>query len=267
VSATLAVLGAGAILPRVGYGCSGYALRPAPGAPVTLLDCGPGSLRALPGVGIEPAEVQRVVLSHFHLDHCLDLFALAFARHSPRLAGSPPLELVGPPGLAALLSAAPAALGRWATFPGASVLELRGDPARDEGRACLERADLRLEAVPNGHTPDSLSWRVQPARPSPAGDWSLLYTGDTPEDPRVARLGRGVELFLSECSFGEAEAVPNHLTPRGAARLALAAGAGRLCLTHFYPGLDPERARAEAAEVFDGPVLAARDGRVLELGI
>ena len=63
MGATLAVLGAGSILPRVGYGCSGYALRPAPGAPVTLLDCGPGSIRALAGVGVELGEVERVVLS------------------------------------------------------------------------------------------------------------------------------------------------------------------------------------------------------------
>ena len=58
--ATLHVLGAGSILPRAGYGCSGYALRPAPGEPVTLLDCGPGSIRALGGAGIDVAEIERV---------------------------------------------------------------------------------------------------------------------------------------------------------------------------------------------------------------
>ena len=49
-SAELVVLGAGSILPRAGYGCAGYALRPTPDGALTLFDCGPGSLRAL-GVG------------------------------------------------------------------------------------------------------------------------------------------------------------------------------------------------------------------------
>ena len=40
-AARLHVLGAGAILPRKGYGCSGYALETAPQSMLTLLDCGP----------------------------------------------------------------------------------------------------------------------------------------------------------------------------------------------------------------------------------
>ncbi|HEX6884963.1 MAG TPA: MBL fold metallo-hydrolase, partial [Planctomycetota bacterium] len=109
--AELTVLGAGSILPRAGYGCAGYALRPAPGAPVTLLDCGPGSIRALAAAGIGVGEVRRVVFSHYHLDHCLDLFALAFARHNPALAAVGEIELVGPRGLRERIEGAPGILG------------------------------------------------------------------------------------------------------------------------------------------------------------
>jgi len=257
VSATLTVLGAGSILPRAGYGCSGYALRARPGGAVTLLDCGPGSIRALAGAGIALAEVRRVVLSHYHLDHCLDLFALAFARHSPRLAGTlAEIELVGPRGLRARLEGAPALLGHWAAMPGGVVREV--EPGEE-----LERDGLAWRSVANGHTPEALSWRVEPLGSRAA--WSLVYTGDTPEDPRVAKLARGAEVLLAECSFPEEEAVPNHLTPSAAARLARTARVRRLVLTHFYPSLDPEEARARAARIFDGPIELARDGAVFEL--
>jgi ribonuclease BN (tRNA processing enzyme) len=254
MSASLHVLGAGSILPRVGYGCAGYALRPAPGAPVTLLDCGPGSIRALAGAGIALAEVRRVVLSHYHLDHCLDLLALAFARHNPALGDVGEIELVGPVGLRARIEGAPAVFGHWAAMPRAILREVA--PGEE-----FERDGLRWRSTANGHTPEALSWRVDES----VGAWSLAYTGDTGDDPRVAELARGVGTFLSECSFPEDRATPNHLTPTSAARLARSSDAGRLILTHFYPELDPEEARARAEQVFDGPIELARDGACFEL--
>jgi len=252
VAARLSVLGAGSILPRAGYGCAGYALRPAPGAPVTLLDCGPGSVRMLGAVGIELTDVRRVVLSHYHPDHCADLLALAFARRNPAFAPVPPLELVGPAGLERVLAGFERAFGSWATDPDARRREVELDP---RGGASLALDDLELRCVATRHSPEAVAWRVDLA-----GGGSLTYTGDTPETPEVAELARGSDLFVVECSFPDAEAVPNHLTPSSAGRLARAARPGAVLLTHFYPGLEPERAVAGAAEVFDGAIAAARDG-------
>jgi ribonuclease BN (tRNA processing enzyme) len=266
VSATLTVLGAGAILPRgpsAGdgrrYGCAGYALRPAPNGPVTLLDCGPGSVRALGPAGIALGDVRRVVLSHYHVDHCLDLLALAFARRNPAFAPAPPLERprlerIGPRGLARIVDGAPAVFGGYAADPNAHTREVEpGEPLEVDG--------LRLSSVATRHTHEALAWRVD----LPGGA-SLLYTGDTGPNPDVAALGRGVDLFLAECSFPDDAAVEHHLTPSSAARLARDAGARELCLTHFYPGTDPEAARAVAARTFAGPIHLAHDGAVLALG-
>ncbi len=262
MSATLTVLGAGSILPRTGYGCAGYALRPGPGEPVTLLDCGPGTIRSLAASGIELRAVERVVFSHYHLDHCLDLFALAFARHNPSFQDAPEIELFGPIGLRRLVEAAPAALGHWASMPRAHVSEIEVD---SEGRGSFEAGGLAFECVANGHNPEAVSWRIEPVpdpRPPAADRWSLAYTGDTPDEPRVAELAADVGLLVAECSFPDEEAVPNHLTPTSAGRLARAARARRLLLTHFYPALDPEQARERAGGVFDGPIELARDGSV-----
>jgi ribonuclease BN (tRNA processing enzyme) len=248
MDATWTVLGAGSILPRAGYGCSGYALLPAPGARVTLFDCGPGTVRALGGVGLGIPDVERVVLSHFHLDHCLDLFALAFARRNPRFDPLPSLELVGPPGLANLLERGAEAFGKYGRDPGAKVVEVApGEP--------LERERMRLTCARNGHTPEAVSWRADLA-----GGESVAYSGDTPESQAVAELAREVDLFVVECSLPDELGSPNHLTPSSAGRLAAAAGCRRLLLSHFYPDVDPERARTQVAGLYAGPIELARDG-------
>lgn len=250
--AELVVLGAGSILPRAGYGCSGYALLPDGAAgEALLLDCGPGSVRALGGAGIALERVTRVLVSHFHPDHCLDLAALLFARRNPALAQAPPLELVGPEGLARLVAGFRGIFGRWVEDGATRVREVRPDAARG---SALERDGLALTWAPTGHSPEALAWRVDLAGAS------LAYTGDTPPSPRVAELARGVDLLVAECSFPDELGVPSHLTPTSAGELAREAGCRRLLLTHFYPETDPAEAARTAARAFDGPIELAHDG-------
>jgi len=255
---TWTVLGAGSILPRAGYGSAGHALRRG-GGPVTLLDCGPGTVRALGAAGIGVEDVERVLVSHFHPDHWLDLLALAFARRNPALTGLPDLELAGPVGLRGLLDRAATSVETsaaeprsWLRFERASVVEV--DP---RGGAALERGDARFSWVATGHTKESVAWRADLA-----GGVSAAYTGDTGENPSVADLARGASLFVCECSFPDAAAVGGHLTPSSAGRMAARAGCERLLLTHFYPSLDPEAARAGAGRAYSGPIELARDGSV-----
>lgn len=248
------VLGAGSILPRAGFGCSGYALRTSERGPVTLFDCGPGSVRKLGDVGIGVEEVERVVLSHFHTDHCLDLLALAFARRSPSLAGRlRALEIVGPRGTADLVERGAAFGGErgWTRFESARIVEV--DP--HERGATLAAGDLDLSWIATQHTEHAVAWRVR----GPCGA-TLVYSGDTGENEDVATLARDVDLFVCECSFPDEAPVARHLTPSSAARLARTAGARRLLLTHFYPGLEPDDARRVAARTYAGPIDTAHDG-------
>lgn len=252
------VLGAGSIIPRQGYGCAGYALRLVPDGPVTLFDCGPGTLRSLAEAGMHLEDVQRIVISHFHLDHCLDLFALGFARTNPSFE-APSLELIGPSGLKRFVEKAASALGNSPArgFDGVKFLEV--EPAGKT--ASREFDDYKLSTVATYHTRQALAWRVD----IPSGG-SVTYSGDSGEEPTVGGLAKDCEAFVCECSFPEEHAQPNHLTPAGAGRLAAHARCERLILTHFYPSMDPERAKREAAEFFEGKIELAHDRAVFELG-
>ena len=252
------VLGAGTILPQRGLGCAGYALDLGPERGLTLFDCGPGTLRSLAERGLALERVERIVVSHFHTDHVLDLLALAFARKNPDLEAWP-LELVGPVGLQAFLERVGRALGGVERgFDGVRYLEV--DPG--SGIVSREFEHYRLSTVDTHHMRPALAWRADLA-----GGGSVCFSGDSGEVVSVARLAEGVELFCCECSFPEERAQPNHLHPEGAARLAAHAGASRLLLTHFYPSMDPKRARRDAARLFDGTIEVARDGSRHPLGV
>jgi ribonuclease BN (tRNA processing enzyme) len=198
--------------------------------------------------------VERVVLSHFHIDHCLDLFALAFARNNKSIQPVPQIEIVGPVGLAELLARGESTLGRRAKDPNAVITEVALD---SHGRGQLEREGARLSCVANGHRPEAVSWRADLADAT-----SFAYTGDTPEDARVAELAHGVDLFVIECSHPDDRAVAGHLTPSSAGRLARDSQCRRVLLTHFYPDMDPELARAGVAKLFTGPIDLAHDGSI-----
>lgn len=251
MGASWTVIGAGSILPREGYGSSGHALRADFGAPVTLFDCGPGTIRSLAAAGIGLEEVERVVLTHFHADHMLDLFALAFARRNPAFA-APPLELIGPVGLGKRLSGVADVLGGSTRFEGTELIEV--EPGEEP--QSMERDGITLSWVRTQHTAASLAWRAD------VGPTSVTYTGDTCEVPEVVELAQGSHLFVCECSFADEHAIPTHLTPSSAARMARDAYVHCLLLTHFYPGLDPLEARAVAARTFEGSIEIAHDGSV-----
>src|SRR5699024_12159354 len=87
-------------------------------------------------------------------------------------------------------------------------------------------------------------------------------------------LGHGADLYIMDatdryqCTGGTAATAEQELdlTAGQAARAATAAGARQLMLTHFWPGNDRERSRADAAQHFTGEILLAGEGLQVPLG-
>jgi ribonuclease BN (tRNA processing enzyme) len=95
----------------------------------------------------------------------------------------------------------------------------------------------------------------------------LAFSGDTAPTPALVEIARGADVLLCEATFRDGDQNPPglHLTGREAGEHAAAAEVGSLVVTHVPPWEDVERARAEAAKTFDGPVMAARSGLVLDV--
>jgi ribonuclease BN (tRNA processing enzyme) len=71
----LTVLGCRAGMPADGQPSSGYLVE---AGSTVLLDCGPGITTALSAVA-DPEDLDAVLISHLHSDHCYDLLPLGKA--------------------------------------------------------------------------------------------------------------------------------------------------------------------------------------------
>jgi ribonuclease BN (tRNA processing enzyme) len=244
----LTVLGACGAWPAAGQACSGFLIEH--DGFRLLVDCGYATMPRLLEY-TRADQVDAVFISHGHPDHCADLNpllrALALGDHPPR-----PLPVYAIPGsLDAVL-----ALDRPGMLTDAYVLhdfapgsELHIGPFECETRLLphwLPNAGVRLTA----------------------GDHVIAYTGDSGPSPDIAGLGRDASVLIAEATYENAvpeDAVGKMSSARDAGLHAAGANAGRLLLTHLWPGADPAAALTAAAESYAGDVSVATGGLVIDV--
>ncbi len=249
----LVILGSGTAVPTPRRGPSGAVL--AVGDEVTLIDPGPGALQRACRAGFPAETIGRVLLTHHHPDHCLDLAAVLFARKSPALPPpGGPLEIVGGPGTAALLERLEAVFGGWITLPPGDRVVRELAPGR------FDVGSVAAEAFPILHSPASLAYRFTLGPGDGEDRFVLAISGDTDVCDGAVDVARGADCYVLEAAYADGSTARGHLTPRKAAEIAARAGCRRLVLTHFYPEVDVEDARRVAREFFGARVTIAEDG-------
>ncbi len=247
-------------------GCSGS--FPGPGSPAScylvehdgfrlVLDMGNGSLGPL-STRVHPRELDAVVLSHLHPDHCLDLTSLYVARrYHPEGLPARKVAVHAPRGAAARLAAAYNA-GDDEGDPGLSRVYEFHDHVPD---APVKVGPFSITVTRVRHPVEAFAVRVE------AGGRALVYSGDTGPCEELIELAQGADLGLFEASFLRGGANPPnlHLTAQEAGAAATAAGVGRLVLTHLVAWNDLSATLAEAREEFAGDVRLAEAGMVVDL--
>jgi ribonuclease BN (tRNA processing enzyme) len=258
----ITVLGKSPSWQDAGGACSGYLVQEDDYA--LLLDCGNGVFSKLRD-HIDYVDVDAVLISHLHADHFLDLIPFSYAlTYAPR---QQPVPVAGWPGTSAParpeLYAPIGAAGMFRQIVGCWGNECLVEGAFDlheyEPRGELEAGPftVRFREVPH-YTP---TFAVEISGPDAT---RFTYSADCSPNDELITFAKGTDLLLIEATLPRPErtGVRGHLTPAEAGEHGRRAGAKRIVLTHFSDELDPEWARAQAAEAFDGPVGLAREGDV-----
>ncbi|KPM56014.1 hypothetical protein ACG83_12575 [Frankia sp. R43] len=266
----LTIVGNRAGMPADGAASSGYLVRTEQSN--ILMDCGPGIAVMLTRY-IHASQLDAVVISHMHLDHCYDVLPIGKQAMLPvgktwlvdtdgkgDFHGDDTdrrIKLLVPRGARATLDQL-AELFPVRTIPHLNrAFDLAYEVIEYERGQSYELADVTITMVPMVHSSPDCGIRIDGA------SGSLGFTGDTAYNDNLVTLAKDVDIFLAEASLQEPDHTRHgHLAGVEVGRVAARAGARELVLTHFtapQPAWKEAR-RADAAAEFTGPIHIGEPG-------
>ncbi|PKQ20968.1 MAG: hypothetical protein CVT66_02785 [Actinobacteria bacterium HGW-Actinobacteria-6] len=240
----LTVLGSSASYADAGRACSGHLVRS--GTSAVLFDCGNGVIANLAKV-MDPLGLDALIITHEHVDHFADVYALQAALRYAPAGPAPALRLYVPPGLFERMGAVLDERGRKELAEAFLVHEL---VVGDE----LHFGTLTVRVGEGDH--------VDPTFTLSASDGvsRIVYTSDIRLGDRAIDAALDADILLTEATLPpEYAGRAAHMTPAEAGELASRAGVGMLVLTHLWPTVDRVAAATEAAMSFSGRIIVANE--------
>jgi ribonuclease Z len=224
-----------------------------------LLDCGHGATRQLLRVNVNPADVERLLLTHLHHDHVCELPFFVISGWILSRTGSLPVH--GPRGTKHLVShlfeggAFDADIQARASYPArqANIDAVRPQVSEYGVGVVFEDGEIKVTAEAVDHIPPEVSpcfgFRIE------AEGKIIVFSGDTKPCEGIAKLAREADLLIHECTFTNvfiehrrksAVGTFSHTSPSDLGRLAVSAKVKSLVATHIghVDSLNPVLKRA-----------------------
>lgn len=253
-------LGVGAALPMRGQTNASYLVRI--GHECILIDCGPAILQQLDAVGMSPAQITHVFISHRHGDHALGYpMLMLWYELSRDPTVRTPMLIATEFTFAALDALMTTAYG---SLEGVTESTARSALPQDEPGGVQIHPAIMLKTWPMKHSDFAPVIGLRIETRNQFGNHVIAFTGDTGPSDNIALLARDADLLVHESAFCAtlnpefASGAYGHSTAQIAGCNAKAASARQLALVHIdaiYEG--KQRTLIEEAQrEFDGKVFA-----------
>ncbi|MBT3317296.1 MBL fold metallo-hydrolase [bacterium] len=224
-----------------------------------LVDLGPGALSRLVSSPHGPDsldEIDTILFTHLHPDHCNDIVHLLFAMRCPALESKMPLLMMGPPGLANYMSKLKELYGDWLNPLHRQVVitEFSSDET-----FILENGGAVTPFIAN-HSENRFSKHNFGYCFSDKTGSKVVISGDGGPSKTLENVAKGCDLLLIECSTPDELAVDGHMTPARVAGLCNVTRPKKTVLNHFYPAAAELDLAKLVYDNYDGSVVMANDG-------
>ncbi|KZS56995.1 ribonuclease Z [Mycobacterium kansasii] len=235
---------------------------------VFLIDCGRGVLQRAAAVGVGAAGLSALLLTHLHSDHIAELGDVIITNWVTNFAPAPaPLQIIGPPGTAEVVTATLQAFGHDIGYRIAHHADLDAPPLVEvheytEGTV-WDHEGVTIRVAPTDHRPvaPTIGFRIE------SGGASVVLAGDTVPCAGLDELAAGADALVHTVIRKDILAhVPQqrvkdvcdyHSSVQEAAATANRAGVGTLVMTHYVPAIvagQEDQWRALAATEFSGAI-------------
>jgi ribonuclease BN (tRNA processing enzyme) len=211
-----------------------------------LVDCGPSTLAAMRGRGLDPSAIDVILLTHLHGDHFggVPFFVMDAHYASGRVR---PLVVAGPPGLEARIRRAHEVL-----FPGTGHLPVKFPLAFVELELDLtwECAPMRVTPYPAAHSSGAPSYSLR----IECDGRVLAFSGDTEWTEALIPASRDADLFVCEC-YGFDRSPAHHLNYRVIRAHQAEFTCRRLLLTHMGDAMLKQAPALDIETTCDGMIV------------
>lgn len=222
--------------PKVGEATSGYLIEH--DNYKLLLECGSGVVSSLQKI-VDLGELDAVLISHYHYDHCCDIGPLQYARQIKTLLGeiNNPLPIYAPKGEFFNLL-------KWENYT-------YGESFNEE--STLNIGPFEISFTKNTHPVDAFSVKIK------CDEKIVSFTSDTSYFQELADFFKDSDLLIAECSFyADMDGTKaGHLNSAQAGMLAKKANVKKLLLTHLPHFGNHEDLIKQAKEHFHGEIILA----------
>jgi ribonuclease Z len=274
---SIVLLGTGGPRPDVARGATSLLIQA--GDDNILIDAGRGVVRQLAGLGVNPARINPLLITHHHYDHIGELHDVILS--SWLLGRTEPLRLFGPPETRRIVDTLlHRVYDKDIEFRVHESLNTPWQPvaATDimAGLVCeTDNWRITAEIVDHGNRLDfpaafkqrwvCLGYRFECA------DGVIAFSGDTVDCPGLRRLAAQADILVQCCYLARAEidtlpmqrlAAYTLASADTVGRIAAEAKVGTLVLTHHRQKTEAmlEQMRQDVAMDFAGPVVLGYDG-------
>ena len=187
-----------------------------------LIDCGATTLSGLKQHGFRIADIDAILITHFHGDHYggLPFFLLDYSRQQD----AKPLTIISPPGCRARVQGLLDLL-----YPGSLQLDsLLIDFIEYQPLEVISTKELIVQTYPMIHVEAALpnAFRIN------VGNKIISFSGDTEWTPNLIELAKDADLFICQCNFYEKEG-KGHLNYQTLVANLQQLAHKRIWLTHF----------------------------------